>query len=142
MHSTSVLDMHMATRGFFTLHDLYAGKAKQYHHHQISHTPTLSTVEPVDSVLTNVDVLFENVKHRIESSSSIVPMFEQDAQQLVRLGLFAYLHWFLLALAILLSLALVIISIYYCHHHCRTTKRTFKYVIQLNRPSINNDYDD
>ena len=124
----------MATSGFFTYNDLYAGKPELYHHpnllllllsttttepqstsEEITAVPTAETTSPSDTIDSFQSVLSTTLESTTSSDSKIY--------QLVHSVPFAYFHWFLLGLAILFALFLVFICVCYCHSCCQKRRR-------------------
>ncbi|CAF0812329.1 unnamed protein product [Rotaria sp. Silwood1] len=95
--------MLMATSGFFTYYDLYGGKPENYHYQDNSRFLTSRIVTTTHSI-----VLVPSTT--IQSSNKLY--------KLVEFVPFAYVHWFLIGLAIILTLLLIIIFMYYCRSYC------------------------
>lgn len=119
----------MATSGFFTYHDLYGGKPEIYHQQNIfplSSSTTVQTLSIPNTTTTSLPTTLHLVKlvsstTTIRSSTSISKLYK-----LVQLVPFAYFHWFLIGLAVLLALLLTIIFTCYCRNHCRKSKKLRK----------------
>lgn len=124
----------MATSGFFTYYDLYGGKPEVYHHQNVfqllSSTteeslptldePTIATTTITTSPDSPIDFLHSVLSTTVVKSST---SSNNKFYQFVQLVPFAYFHWFLLGLAILLALLLIIICVCYCRSCCRKHRR-------------------
>lgn len=118
----------MATIGIFTYRDLYGGNPEYYHHQRSSQLPSTILVESLlisnttsDSLSTNENFVNLISSTTIQSSTSSYSLYK-----FVQLVPFAYFHWFLIGLAILLTLLLTLIFICYCRNHCRKNKKIRK----------------
>lgn len=121
----------MATSGLFTYRDLYAGKPEYYHQQRsfqlLSSSATIESLW-IANITTNDSAISEPIDivnliplTVIESSTSSNSLYK-----LVQLVPFAYFHWFLIGLALLLALVLAIIFTTYCCNHCRKNNKTRK----------------
>ncbi|CAF1386464.1 unnamed protein product [Adineta steineri] len=112
----------MATNGFFTYRDLYGGKPELYHQSRKSHFSSSDSIQylstsstPIISLPTTTDLL------NLFSSTTI--QLDNKLSKFIQLIPFDYLYWFLIGLAILLTLILIIIFAYYFRSHCRRPKK-------------------
>ena len=106
----------MAVDGRFTYEDLYAGQSPNYYHRPllpISSTNAISSESDIPTIISTTRLVTSTEIHsrtKLNKLADIIP--------------FNYLYWILLVLAILLSIILIIIFIYYCrtfikHHRAR-----------------------
>lgn len=115
----------MATQGIFTVDDLYAGRAREYHHSRSLPRFTLTTE-------TGWSEIFQSDSDVISTTQKIVHVdhltkFENGKSvsflESVTLQPFTYVHWLLISFAIVFILTLKAVAIYYC---CRYYYKTRK----------------
>ncbi len=119
----------MATSGFFTYHDLYGGKPENYHHQSSSRLSSSTTVQLLPITNTTIASFPTTINFvKVISSTPTIQSSTSNSKlyKLVQLVPFAYFHWFLIGLAILLTLLLTIIFVCYCRSHCRKNKKSRK----------------
>ncbi|CAF0933980.1 unnamed protein product [Rotaria sordida] len=114
--------MLMATSGFFTYYDLYGGKPENYHY---QHNSQLSSFREIKllSISNTTIISIPTITSSIELVSLTTIQSNNKLYKLIQLVPFTYLHWFLIGLAILLTLLLIIIFISYCHNYCRKNNK-------------------
>ena len=116
----------MAVNGLFTYEDLYAGHSPNYHQrpiHQVSSSSSLAS----NQLLTALDTspLTTTVVPTSYFSKLVLSTEIESSTKLNKLAdviPFTYFYWLLVVLAILLTLTLIIVFIYYC----RTFFRNYK----------------
>lgn len=119
----------MANGGLFTYRTLYGGRPELYHR-EIYFDWSLSTVEqfvsswddtttttPIDFVSTVPEIVelipFDTLESNVTNG---------ELHNLVRAVPFTYFHWFLVGLAIILTLLLTVVYVCYCRGHCINNK--------------------
>ena len=119
----------MAAIGLFTYHDLYAGKPEIYRIKSPSEPPTSTAEQLVSLSTTETTTLFSTISEIVEvvsSNTTSTSTTSNNLYKFVQAVPFAYLHWLLLGLAVLLILVLSIVFTCYCRGHCRKNGKTRK----------------
>ncbi|UJR25250.1 hypothetical protein I4U23_006602 [Adineta vaga] len=114
----------MATSGFFTYHDLYAGKPENYHHRNTFRLLSSDTTHSLPILNTTIETLSSTTTNSTESTSVTTILLDSKLDKFVQLIPFTYFHWFLIGLAALLALLLSVIFTYYCRSYCRKQKKS------------------
>lgn len=124
----------MAISGFFTYHDLYGGKPELYHRKIFSEWPSsaleefISALEETDNSTTTTttttttmmaSTLFSTVAEIVQIDPFESNTTSEKMHELVQAVPFAYLQWFLVGLAVILTFLLSIIYFCFCRGHCR-----------------------
>ncbi len=125
-HSRRLYYVLMAASGFFTYHDLYGGKAEIYHHESLVPLSSSTTVQTlsIPNTTTSSPPTTLNL-FKLVSSTEIRSSTTNTSKlyKLVQLIPFAYFHWFLIGIAVLLAILLITVFTCYCRNYCRKTKK-------------------
>lgn len=119
----------MATKGFFTYYDLYGGDPKIHRYESNNKLSSyrkmklLSLLNAPNASSLTATVTSSSIAKNSELVTSTAIQTNNEFLKLVQLVPFAYLHWFLIGLAILLALILFIIFICYCRRCCRKNNK-------------------
>lgn len=126
----------MATKGFFTFDDLYLGRGKEYLYKKSLYETTSSVRTnsrwfPSYSVDEDLSPSFfdgqeESLVDTMKSTTTAATLNLNFVDKLEKINTFAYLYWFLIALAVALTLLLMVVITYYCCHHCQRKRKQRK----------------
>ncbi len=146
----------MATSGFFTYRDLYAGQPEYYYQQKDIPLPSSTPVELLSISIDTDDISFPDTKEILFSSpignsfvnitgaldsidtsflnttddfnliSSTTIKSNNKLYELIQNIPFAYFHWLLIGLAVAFTILLAFILTCYCRSHCRKNKKPAK----------------
>jgi hypothetical protein len=102
----------MAVNGLFTYEDLYAGNSQNYHSRFNLQSLSSFISRQLDIPLTTTNIVPTSYFEKLVLSTD--ELSSTESNKLASAIPFTYLYWILFVLAILLTIALIIVFICYC----------------------------